>query len=170
MPNLSFNWIDTSYMAVKLPSQNARRSLQSLGANRKVARVKRRFPVNEFAERIGVSERTVMRFEKGDAGSDQWRLSPAFDFNPSLSRHCVLETGIIQGGSFEPSLELALEACEIFDINPEAAGQHAVDMARMISGNWKQHLCAQGTSGDDIRGYAEAFEHAEAEMALRLDG
>lgn len=104
------------------------------------------------------------------AGGDRWRLSPAFDINPSPSRHRILETGIIQGGSFEASLELALEACEFFDVNPEAARQQAVEMARMIAGNWKQSLRAQGASGDDIRGYAEAFEHAEAEKALRLDG
>ena len=104
------------------------------------------------------------------AGGDRWRLSPAFDINPSPSRHRVLETGIIQDGSFEASLELALGACEFFDVNPEAARQQAVEMARMIAGNWKQGLRAQGASGDDIRGYAEAFEHAEAEKALRLDG
>ncbi|MDE0281420.1 MAG: type II toxin-antitoxin system HipA family toxin [Gammaproteobacteria bacterium] len=104
------------------------------------------------------------------AGDDRWRLSPAFDINPSPSRHRVLETGIIQGGSFEASVELALEVCEFFDVNPEAARQQAVEMARMIAGNWKQGLRAQGASGDDVRGYAEAFEHAEAEKALRLDG
>ncbi len=104
------------------------------------------------------------------AGSDRWRLSPAFDINPSPSRHRVLETGIIQDGSFEASLELALEACEFFDVNPEAARQQAVEMARKIAGNWKQSLRTQGASGDDIRGYAEAFEHVEAEKALRLDG
>ncbi len=103
------------------------------------------------------------------AGGDRWRLSPAFDINPSPSRHRVLETGIIQGGSFEASLELALGACEFFDVDPEAARQQAVEMARMIAGNWKRSLRAQGASGDDIRGYAEAFEHVEAEKALRLD-
>lgn len=103
------------------------------------------------------------------AGGDRWRLSPAFDINPSPSRHRVLETGIIQGGSFEASLELALEACEFFDVDPEAARQQAVEMARMIASNWKRSLRAQGASGDDIRGYAEAFEHVEAEKALRLD-
>ena len=104
------------------------------------------------------------------AGGDRWRLSPAFDINPSPSRHRILETGIIQDGSFEASLELALEACEFFDVNPEAARQQAVEMARKIADNWKQSLRTQGASGDDIRGYAEAFEHVEAEKALRLDG
>ena len=55
-------------MAVKVPSPRTRRALQSLGANLKVARLKRRMSVRDFAERIAVSERTVARLEKGDAG------------------------------------------------------------------------------------------------------
>lgn len=103
------------------------------------------------------------------AGSDRWRLSPAFDINPSPSRHRVLETGIIQGGSFEASLNLALEASEFFDVESAAARQEALRMARIVAGNWKRVLRAEGASGDEIRGYVEAFEHAEAERAMSLD-
>ena len=104
------------------------------------------------------------------AGSDRWRLSPAFDINPSPLRHRVLETGIIEGGSFDASLDLALEACEFFDVESAAARQEALRMARIVAGNWKRVFRDEGSSGDDIRGYAEAFEHAEAERALSLDG
>ena len=104
------------------------------------------------------------------AGSDRWRLSPAFDINPSPSRHRVLATGIIQGGSFEASLDLALDASEFFDIESAAARQEAHRMARIVAGNWKQVLREEGASSDEIRGYAEAFEHAEAERAMGLDG
>ena len=56
-------------MAVKkVKSLNVRRAMASLGRNIKTARTKRRIPVKEFAERIGVSERTVIRLEKGDDG------------------------------------------------------------------------------------------------------
>lgn len=56
-------------MAVrKIKSLSARRAIASLGRNIKTARTKRRIPVKEFAERIGVSERTVIRLEKGDEG------------------------------------------------------------------------------------------------------
>ncbi len=92
----------------------------------------------------------------------------AFDINPSPSRHRVLETGAIQGGSFEASIDLALEACEFFDVGSAAAREQALKMARIIAGNWKRVLRDEGSSGDDIRGYAEAFEHAEAERALSL--
>ena len=55
-------------MASKISSLNARRALEALGTNIKTARLKRRISVKGFAERLGVSERTVIRLEKGDNG------------------------------------------------------------------------------------------------------
>lgn len=55
-------------MVVKTSSPNARRALEALGANIKMARLKRRISVKGFAERVGVSESTVSRLEKGDDG------------------------------------------------------------------------------------------------------
>ncbi|MEE4207827.1 MAG: helix-turn-helix transcriptional regulator [Parvularcula sp.] len=55
-------------MAVKVNSVSARRALEALGVNIKTARLKRRISVKGFAERIGVSESTVARLEKGDDG------------------------------------------------------------------------------------------------------
>tara|TARA_R110000751_G_scaffold8822_6_gene34073 strand:+ start:1442 stop:1828 length:387 start_codon:yes stop_codon:yes gene_type:complete len=55
-------------MAVKTGSLNARRALEALGANIKTARLKRRISVKGFAERVGVSESTITRLEKGDDG------------------------------------------------------------------------------------------------------
>lgn len=55
-------------MASKVNSLNARRALEALGTNIKTARLKRRISVRDFAERVGVSESTVMRLEKGDDG------------------------------------------------------------------------------------------------------
>jgi serine/threonine-protein kinase HipA len=102
------------------------------------------------------------------AGGDRWRLSPAFDINPSPSRHRVLETGIIHGGSFDASLDIALEACEFFELTPADARQKAFQMAETIANNWKQALRDEGASSDDLRTYADAFEHAGTEKALTL--
>ena len=103
------------------------------------------------------------------AGNDRWRLSPAFDINPSPSRHRVLETGIIQGGSFEASLEIALEACEFFELGEVEARSHASEMARTIEGGWKAALRAEGAASHEIGIYSGAFEHSEIEEALKLD-
>jgi serine/threonine-protein kinase HipA len=104
------------------------------------------------------------------AGGDRWRLSPAFDINPSPSRHRILETGIVQGGSFDASLDIALEACEFFDLTPANARQQAFQMAETIANNWKQALRDEGASSDDLRTYVEAFEHAETEKAREISG
>ena len=55
-------------MAVNVSSLNARRALETLGANLKTARSKRRISVKGFADRVGVSESTIIRLEKGDDG------------------------------------------------------------------------------------------------------
>ncbi|MDW3224293.1 MAG: helix-turn-helix domain-containing protein [Paracoccaceae bacterium] len=55
-------------MVVKISSLTARRALEALGKNIKTARLKRRISVKGFAERVGVSESTIMRLEKGDDG------------------------------------------------------------------------------------------------------
>ena len=64
-------------MTIKLNSVNANRALGALGANIKTARSKRRIAVKEFAERIGVSQSTVIRLEKGDSGVSLGTLAMA---------------------------------------------------------------------------------------------
>ena len=103
-------------------------------------------------------------------GGDRWRLSPAFDINPSPSRHRVLETGIIQGGSFDASMEIALDACEFFDVTLETGKVWAAEIAAILAHSWKEIFREQGASSDQIRSYAEAFEHEEAERAKGIDG
>ncbi|MBW4706397.1 type II toxin-antitoxin system HipA family toxin [Roseobacter sp. YSTF-M11] len=100
------------------------------------------------------------------AGGDRWRLCPAFDINPSPSRHRVLETGIIQGGAFEASLEIALEACEFFDLKQEKASLITRDMATTLSGNWRGAMREEGMTGNEVRLYEDAFEHSESARAL----
>lgn len=55
-------------MTAKISSLNVRKALKTLGADIKTARLKRRISIKGFAERIGVSESTVIRLEKGHEG------------------------------------------------------------------------------------------------------
>ena len=55
-------------MTVKIQSTTAQRALNTLGADLKTARLKRRMSVKDFADRMGVSGRTLIRLEKGDPG------------------------------------------------------------------------------------------------------
>lgn len=102
------------------------------------------------------------------AGGDRWRLSPAFDINPSPARHRILETGIVQGGSFAASLEIALEACEFFDVKVENAKADVSEMAKIISKSWKQALRSEGCTSDEVQNYADAFQHEEVNRALAV--
>jgi len=55
-------------MTAKIDSIGAQKALSRLGGDLKIARVKRRMSVKSFADRMGVSESTLIRLEKGDAG------------------------------------------------------------------------------------------------------
>ena len=55
-------------MAINIKSQRAQRALHQVGEDLKTARLKRRIAIKDFAIRVGVSDRTIMRLEKGDDG------------------------------------------------------------------------------------------------------
>ncbi|PQA88327.1 type II toxin-antitoxin system HipA family toxin [Hyphococcus luteus] len=101
------------------------------------------------------------------AGGDRWRLSPAFDINPSPSRQRVLETGIVEGGAFDASYDIALGACEFFDLTRDEAKQQAREMAELIAADWKQALLDEGMLANEARSYEDAFVHDEAKRALQ---
>ncbi len=55
-------------MTYSIKSQRAQRALDQMAQNLKTARLKRRIAVKDFADRVGVSTRTIIRLEKGDEG------------------------------------------------------------------------------------------------------
>jgi transcriptional regulator with XRE-family HTH domain len=64
-------------MTAKIGSLNARKALKTLGADIKTARLKRWVSIKSFAERIGMSESTVIRLEKGHEGGSIGTLAMA---------------------------------------------------------------------------------------------
>ncbi len=64
-------------MATGIKSQRAQRALRQMAENLKTARLKRRMSVKDFADRVGVSARTIMRLEKGDDGVSTGTLAMA---------------------------------------------------------------------------------------------
>lgn len=96
-----------------------------------------------------------------------WRLSPMFDVNPQAERHRYLKTAIIEGAPFKASLALAMEAAEFFDLTEAEARERARGIASRIADRWKPLMRRSGVGGEDLRQLAPAFEHGEAEVALR---
>ena len=47
---------------------SVQRTLRNLGRDIRIARKKRRMPVADFAERMGVSQGTLVRLERGEPG------------------------------------------------------------------------------------------------------
>ncbi|MYH59751.1 MAG: hypothetical protein F4145_17615 [Boseongicola sp. SB0675_bin_26] len=87
--------------------------------------------------------------------------------NPAPDRHRVLETGIIAGGSFDASIEIALEAFEFFDLESEAARAYASNSAKRIRETWKEALKKEGASAQEVTQCANAFERGDSEKALQ---
>ena len=55
-------------MARRAYPPSVQRALRALGRDVGIARRKRRLPVADFAARMGVSQGTLIRLEKGEAG------------------------------------------------------------------------------------------------------
>ena len=55
-------------MGQRVYPPSVQRVLRALGRDIGIARGKRRLPVADFATRMGVSQGTLMRLEKGEAG------------------------------------------------------------------------------------------------------
>ena len=101
-------------------------------------------------------------------GSGRWRLSPMFDVNPAPDRNPHLETAIMEGGTHDRSIKLALEACEFFEITDANARKIIRDTAQRISDGWRETLRRVSVSGVQARDYEAAFIHNQSEIALGL--
>lgn len=102
------------------------------------------------------------------AGGDRWRLSPAFDINPSPQRQRRLETAILRDGGFDASIEFALDGAVFFDIGEDEARSLASELAVTIKGHWASLFQDNGVSVHDLESYRAAFEHEAAETAEGL--
>lgn len=101
-------------------------------------------------------------------GAGRWRLSPVFDVNPAPDRNPHLETAILEGGAHDRSIQLALEACEFFEITEADARAIIRKTALRISGEWRDALRQVGVSGTLAREYEAAFVNDQTETALNI--
>lgn len=99
------------------------------------------------------------------AGSQGWRLSPAYDLNPVplLFRPRILST-FIDERSGEASLDLALSVAKYFRLSMAEARQMAGDAARAVSG-WRATARAVGVPAAEMDLMASAFDHADLAQA-----
>lgn len=83
------------------------RALAALGRNIRIARKKRRMPVSDFAQRLGVSAPTVLRLEKGEPGVSIGCLAQALRALGELHRlEELLDMGSDDAGLMMEAAEL----------------------------------------------------------------
>lgn len=98
----------------------------------------------------------------------RWTLSPLFDVNPAPERDSDLKTWI-SPDSGAASLEVLIEVAPQFGLRRDEAISIIGGMSRTISAAWRpvgrKH---SAMTSAEIKAYADAFEHDQAEFALGL--
>lgn len=102
-------------------------------------------------------------------GSAGWRLAPAYDLNPVPAdlKPRVLSTSITLD-SPAASLELALEVAEEFGLKPRDARRIAREVGAATS-RWRLVAKQHGLPEKAVARMASAFEHEDADLAMRTD-
>jgi serine/threonine-protein kinase HipA len=100
------------------------------------------------------------------AGSDGWRLSPAYDLNPVPVdvKPRILTTAINEEDT-TASLSIAMEVAGYFELDDAEARDIAAQVARATS-KWRDEAAGQGISKNEIDRMASAFEHEDLQGAL----
>jgi serine/threonine-protein kinase HipA len=99
------------------------------------------------------------------AGSNGWRLSPAYDLNPVPAdiKPRVLTTAINEDDT-TASLALAMEVAGYFELNAGQARDVAAEVGHVVS-MWRDEAARHGLTKPEIDRMASAFEHQDLEMA-----
>ena len=96
----------------------------------------------------------------------RWSLSPAFDINPEPFQRSHLKTGISELSGLQASIQAAVEAAPLFEIDEDTAASMAYEMATKIHNTWRQKCVQVGMSTREILNYEPAFVHPEMKFAL----
>lgn len=86
-----------------------------------------------------------------------WRLSPAFDINPTAGDNPKYLRSAIDLDNFEARPEAAVEACEWYRLGHREAVAQAHEMARKLKG-WRRAAIANGITKVSIDHMASCFE------------
>ncbi len=170
--------------AARIPYISARTALgktgEELGSYTEIVDFMRSYspdPAADFRELYRRLVFTILVSNKDDhlknhgflyVGAGRWRLSPVFDVNPAPDRNPHLETAILEGGTHDRSIRLALEACEFFEISATEARETIRAMAERVSGGWRGALRQAGVTGARARDYEAAFVNDEMDAAQSL--
>jgi serine/threonine-protein kinase HipA len=96
-----------------------------------------------------------------------WRLSPAFDINPSPERVRELKTWISEDAGPEMTIDALMSVIAYFRIKPTRAKEILSEVARAVD-NWHGTGRGLGMSDEELEPFADAFEHSERAAARKV--
>ena len=96
-----------------------------------------------------------------------WRLSPAFDINPSPERVRELKTWISEGAGPEMTIDALMSVIAYFRITNARAREILSDVVHAVD-DWRKTGQSIGMSDEELEPFVDAFEHAERAAARKL--
>jgi serine/threonine-protein kinase HipA len=96
-----------------------------------------------------------------------WRLSPAFDINPSPERVRELKTWISEDAGPDMTIDALMSAISYFRITKTRARKILSEVAYSVE-SWRTTGQSIGMSDEELEPFAEAFEHVERRAAKRF--
>lgn len=102
------------------------------------------------------------------AGTSGWRLSPAYDINPTPAdmKPRNLSTSIDLDGDTTASLEMAVGVASYFGLSTDGARRVGREVGGAVS-KWRNEAKRFGLSPKEIDRMASAFEHEDLKLALK---
>jgi serine/threonine-protein kinase HipA len=98
-------------------------------------------------------------------GPDGWRLSPAYDLNPTPTdiRPRILSTAINEADN-TASLAVAMAAAGYFELDDKKAHAIAAEVGKAVA-TWRDEAARHGIKKTEIDRMASAFEHEDIQQA-----
>jgi serine/threonine-protein kinase HipA len=96
-----------------------------------------------------------------------WRLSPAFDINPSPGRVRELKTWISESAGPDMSIDSLMSVIAYFRIRDARAREILSEVAHAVD-SWRMTGQSIGMSDEELDPFVDAFEHTERDAARKL--
>lgn len=98
---------------------------------------------------------------------ESWRLSPAFDINPSPERVRELKTWISEDAGPDMTIDALMSVIAYFRITDARAREILSDVAHAVDG-WRTTGRSIGMTDEELEPFIDAFEHDERDAARKL--
>ena len=96
-----------------------------------------------------------------------WRLSPAFDINPSPERVRELKTWISEDAGPDMTIDALMSVIPYFRITSARAKEILSEVVHAVD-DWRMTGHSIGMSDDELEPFVDAFEHGERDAAKKL--